>query len=63
MTAVPPAPTFAYKRGIIISTFFEIKEKHHLPHVHVRYQSDRASIAIEDGMLLAGAWCTRRALP
>jgi Domain of unknown function (DUF4160) len=40
--------------GIIISMFFEIKEKHHLPHIHVRYQNDRASIAIEDGVLLAG---------
>ncbi|MDD5240860.1 MAG: DUF4160 domain-containing protein [Sulfuricella sp.] len=40
--------------GIIISIFFEIKEKHHLPHIHVRYQDNRASVAIEDGALLAG---------
>lgn len=47
-------PTISMFYGIIISMFFEIKEKHHLPHIHVRYQSCRASVAIEDGALLAG---------
>lgn len=47
-------PTICMFYGIIISMFFEIKEKHHLPHIHVRYQSNRASIAIEDGVVLAG---------
>jgi hypothetical protein len=46
-------PTISMFYGIIISMFFEIKEKHHLPHIHVRYQSCRASVAIEDGALLA----------
>lgn len=40
--------------GIIVSLFFEIKEKHHLPHIHVRYQGCSASISIGDGALLAG---------
>jgi hypothetical protein len=40
--------------GIIISMFFEIKEKHHLSHIHIRYQGYKASIAIENGSLLAG---------
>jgi hypothetical protein len=40
--------------GIIISMFFEIKEKHHLPHIHIRYQGYRASVAIDDAALLAG---------
>jgi hypothetical protein len=40
--------------GIIISMFFEIKEKHHLPHIHVRYQGFHASVSIEDATLLAG---------
>jgi hypothetical protein len=50
--------------GIIVSMFFEIQEKHHLPHIHIRYQGYKASIAIEDARLLAGeypldnyAWC------
>jgi hypothetical protein len=47
-------PTISMFYGIIISMFFEITEKHHLPHIHVRYQSYRASVAIEDGVLLAG---------
>ncbi|MCX7108508.1 MAG: DUF4160 domain-containing protein [Methylococcales bacterium] len=45
--------------------FFEIQEKHHLPHIHIRYQGYKASIAIEyAARLLAGeypldnyAWC------
>ncbi len=47
-------PTISMFYGIIISMYFEIAEKHHSPHVHIRYQSNRASIAIEDGTLLAG---------
>jgi len=47
-------PTISMFYGIIISLFYEIKEKHHLPHIHARYQAKRASIAIENGELLAG---------
>ena len=47
-------PTISMFYGIIVSMFFEIKEKHHLPHIHARYQSSSASIALEDGVLLAG---------
>ena len=47
-------PTISMFYGIIISMFFEIKEKHHLPHVHARYQGHKASISIEDATLLAG---------
>ena len=47
-------PTISMFYGIIISMFFEIKEKHHQPHIHVRYQNHKASIAIEDGAMLAG---------
>ena len=47
-------PTISMFYGIIISMFFEIKEKHHLPHIHVLYQGFHASVAIEDATLLAG---------
>ena len=47
-------PTISMFYGIIISMFFEIKEKHHLPHIHVRYQGFHASVAIEYATLLAG---------
>lgn len=53
-------PTISMFYGIIISLFFEIKERHHLPHIHVRYQNYRASIAIEDGSLLAGDFPPRQ---
>jgi len=47
-------PTISMFYGIIISMFFEINDKHHLPHVHARYQGMKASFAIEDGRMLAG---------
>ena len=47
-------PTISMFYGIIIAMFFEIKEKHHLPHIHIRYQGFHASISIEDGAVLAG---------
>jgi len=34
--------------------FYEANDKHHLPHVHVRYQGMKASISIPDGTVLAG---------
>jgi hypothetical protein len=47
-------PTISMFYGIIVSMFFEIKEKHHLPHIHVRYKGYKASVSIEDATLLAG---------
>jgi hypothetical protein len=47
-------PTISMFYGIIISMFFEIRERHHLPHIHARYQDQTASISIEDGAILAG---------
>ena len=47
-------PTISMFYGIIVSMFFEIQEKQHLPHIHIRYQCYKASIAIEDVRLLAG---------
>lgn len=47
-------PTICMFYGIIISMYFEIADKHHLPHIHVRYQGMKASFSIEDGELLAG---------
>jgi len=31
-------PTISMFYGIIISMFFEIKEIHHLSHIHIRHQ-------------------------
>jgi hypothetical protein len=47
-------PTISMFYGILVSMFFEEGERHHLPHIHVRYQGFKASIAIDDGHILAG---------
>ena len=47
-------PTISMFYGIIVSLFYEEGERHHLPHIHVRYQGFKASIAIDDGRILAG---------
>nr|VFJ56855.1 MAG: protein of unknown function (DUF4160) [Candidatus Kentron sp. FW] len=47
-------PTISMFYGILITLLFEDDKRHHLPHFHVRYQGFKASIAIEDGRVLAG---------
>ncbi|MBL0210527.1 MAG: DUF4160 domain-containing protein [Holophagaceae bacterium] len=47
-------PTISMFYGILVSLFYADDERHHLPHVHVRYQGMKASISIEDGRVLAG---------
>lgn len=47
-------PTISMFFGILISIFYEDNQQHHMPHIHARYQGKKASIAIDDGRLLAG---------
>ena len=47
-------PTISMFYGILVTLLFEDNGRHDLPHLHVRYQDDKASIAIEDGRVLAG---------
>jgi hypothetical protein len=47
-------PTISMFYGIIIAIFYEANAQHNKPHFHARYQGKKASIAIEDGALLAG---------
>ncbi|MGI9212059.1 MAG: DUF4160 domain-containing protein [Methylococcaceae bacterium] len=47
-------PTISMFYGIIVTIMYEDNDRHHLPHFHVRYQSNKASIAIDDGRVLAG---------
>jgi hypothetical protein len=35
--------------------FFRDNRRHHAPHIHVRYQGEAASIAIDDGRILDGS--------
>lgn len=40
--------------GIIVSMYFFDTQRHHMPHIHVRYQEQEAVLSIPDGMLLEG---------
>jgi hypothetical protein len=46
--------------GILVAILFEDNERHNLPHIHVRYSGSKASIAIEDGRVLAGTFPPRQ---
>lgn len=47
-------PTISMFYGILVAIFFEDNDRHNLPHIHVRYAGTKASIAIDDGRILAG---------
>ena len=47
-------PTISMFYGILVAIMFEDNDRHNLPHIHVRYSGDKASIAIDDGRILAG---------
>jgi hypothetical protein len=40
--------------GIIVSMYYFDQRRHHLPHIHVKYQDEEAVLAISDGALLEG---------
>ena len=40
--------------GIIISLYFFDTRKHHVPHIHVKYQDQEAVIAISSGEMIEG---------
>ncbi len=47
-------PTISMFYGIVVSLFYKDDVRHHLPHIHVRYQNAKASVAIGDGAILDG---------
>jgi hypothetical protein len=47
-------PTISTFYGIIVSMYFMDNRRHHLPHVHAKYQDDEAVLAINDGEVLEG---------
>jgi hypothetical protein len=53
-------PTISMFYGILISLFYKDDEQHHAPHIHARYQGQKASIAIDDGRVLAGELPSRQ---
>ena len=42
--------------GIIISMYFFDDRRHHVPHIHVKYQEQEAVIAIPTGDILEGSF-------
>jgi len=40
--------------GILIQMYFRDTGRHHLPHIHARYQGQTAVLAIIDGTVLDG---------
>ncbi len=54
-------PTISMFHEILILIYFHDNRRPHLPHIHVRYSGMKASIAIEDERVLAGAQpCKKR---
>ena len=41
--------------GIIVSMYFLDKKRHHLPHIHVKYQEQEVVLSIPDGEVLEGS--------
>jgi hypothetical protein len=48
-------PTISMFHGLLVKMFFMDNERHHAPHIHVEYQSDKATYDIPSGDRLAGA--------
>ena len=47
-------PTISMFYGILVLMFFRGNRRHHLPHIHIRYQDREAAVAIDDGRMLDG---------
>ncbi|MCL2005283.1 MAG: DUF4160 domain-containing protein [Planctomycetaceae bacterium] len=47
-------PELASFYGIKVMMYTLDNKKHHLPHIHARYQNDKAVFSLPDGELLAG---------
>jgi desulfoferrodoxin (superoxide reductase-like protein) len=40
--------------GIIVSMYFFDRRRHHIPHIHVKYQAQEAVVSVPAGELLEG---------
>ena len=49
-------PTISMFYGVLVMIYFEGASKHKRPHIHVRYEKHKASLAISDGKVLAGSF-------
>jgi len=53
-------PVISMFYGIIVQMFVLDTDRHHLPHIHVRFAEFKASISIETAEILAGSLPTRQ---
>ena len=53
-------PTISLFYGIVVMMLYRDTDRHHLPHIHVRYADHKASIAIEDGRIIEGDFPVRQ---
>ncbi len=53
-------PTISMFYGILVSMYVFDTEKHHLPHIHVRYNEFKVSIGIPGGEVLEGSLPSRQ---
>ena len=47
-------PTISMFYGILVLMYYRDNRRHHLPHVHVRYQDAEAAVSIEEGTIIEG---------
>jgi len=47
-------PVLSMFYGIIVSMYFFDNQRHHLPHIHVKYQGQEVVLTIPDGKILQG---------
>ena len=47
-------PTISMFYGVLITMYFYDNKRHSRPHIHAEYGEESATIAIEDGTVLAG---------
>lgn len=47
-------PTISMFYGILVLMFFRDNRRHHMPHIHVRYQGEEAAVSIDDGSVFDG---------
>ncbi len=48
-------PVISLFYGLIITMYFYDNRKHHLPHIHVKYNEQEAVFSIENGELIEGS--------
>lgn len=49
-------PTISMFYGILVLMFYRDNRRHHLPHIHARYQGDEASMQLMTGPYWKGRY-------